>query len=158
MLKVLGGLLILAGGGIICTRRIRASRHELTAVREWIAALEKMVGEIRWKNTPLPDIACGMKGMGTPGPVMAAVAEPGNRPLQEVWQTSTARVQPPEVGEILCRLALSGDSESLLGELQYASEQLKHLLQEKQRCQKEGEKLCLTLSFSAAGLLIVLLI
>ena len=64
---------------------------------------------------------------------------------------------PPEAGEILCRLAFSGDSESLLGELQYASEQLKQLLQDKQRCQKEGEKLCLALSFSAAGLLIVLL-
>ena len=45
MLKVLGGLLILAGGGIICTRRIRASRRELAAVREWIAALEQMAGE-----------------------------------------------------------------------------------------------------------------
>ena len=157
MLKVLGGLLILAGGGIICTRRIRASRRELAAVREWIAALEQMAGEIRWKNTPLPDIARGMKGMGAPGPVMAAVAQPGNRPLQEVWQAAAARVLPPEAGEILCRLAFSGDSESLLGELQYASEQLKQLLQDKQRCQKEGEKLCLALSFSAAGLLIVLL-
>lgn len=158
MLKVLGALLILAGSGVICVRKVGGNRKQLTGLRQWIASLELMESEIRWKNTPLPDILHSLTGQMLIGPVIQEICRRKDCPLQEAWTVGTQKVQPPEASEILGHLKLTGDEERLLSSLHYASEQLKRLLTEKKKSQRDSEKLCLAVSFSGAGLLVILLL
>jgi hypothetical protein len=160
MLKTLG-LLLIFGGGLFCwltdTRRKRA---EIRCVDGWIAALERIESEIRWKNEALPDILRGFDGGDSVARSMKAMlAQTGEDcPLQAAWARVTAPLQPQRLGEILAATSLGGDTESLTGNLLYSRNQLKEYAKALREKEKEYDRLHLAVTLSGAGMLVILLL
>ena len=160
MAKLLGVVLLCAGGGFFCVQGIAARRMKMRRLRELCAALESIEAAIRWQKLPLPG-AIGLQEERTLcGKSFAAVkrnVESGT-PLQNAWKKQMQEDFSLEIAEILCRVEWGGDETQLLGNLRYAVEQLQTMAGEKAQQQAAAERLSIALSASAVALVVIILL
>lgn len=165
MLRLLGAACILAGGGTVWFRQVSASRRELAALREVLLVLDQMEGEVHLLRTPLPRLLRKLS-RGRTGCVsawltaLAAGLERGEG-LQSCAAGALAFLPVESEGRvILLELSekLSGNEEQVCTGITLVRGELAELLEQKRLRQREAEKRTAALCFSAAALLIILLI
>ena len=160
MTKLLGAVLLCAGGGFFCVQGIAARRMKMQRLRELCAALESIEAAVRWQKLPLPRAIGLQEERALCGKTFAAVkrkVESGT-PLQTVWEKQVWEDFLPEIAEILCRIEWGGDETQLLGNLRYAAEQLQTMASEKAQQQAAAERLSIALSVSAVALAVIILL
>lgn len=165
MLKLLGSFCILAAGGCAWMQQMRSKRREIESFRRIIAALLEMKDAIRMNRTPLPrllereaDRQSGAaaaffqsvrQGLDT-GDTLTAAWRRGASSLP--WGESD-RMTLEELGE-----KLTGDAEQACKGIELVCHSLTRTLEELRRQQPDFEKRSTALWFSAAAMLIILLI
>ena len=165
MLKVVGCLCILIGGGAARMLLVNAARGEIAALSDLLSALRTMEDEIRLNRTPLPRLltrlAAGREGAAAAYFRAVAAAARRGEPLPEIWKREAVQL-PLKKNELAVWEELgdklSGDEESVLKALEFAGRQLLRTLEKKREQQSDQEKRSTALCFSSAALLIILLI
>ena len=165
MIKLIGSLLILAGGVLIRQTRLAEYRRRLRTLADLASSLRRMSDEIRTLRRPLPELmrylsgACGPEA-GTFFKEAAAQAERGED-LSEVWR-HLARALPLSQRDraVLEEIGgdLRGDATQLCGAAELASHALSKSRDELEEGRRAEEKRTTALSLSAALLLVILLI
>lgn len=163
MLKLLGSLLIFAGGACVWRLRIKEQRRRRTVLAELVLTLRHMQEEIRMMRTPMPELLKKMAescGQETAQLLKAAAtaAEQGET-VGTVWrqQLLAFPLDKTERG-ILSGLSFQGDEEKLCKELSFAAYELAKCAEDLDRCRPEEEKRTTALCFSCAALVVILLI
>ena len=160
MRKLAGGALIFAAALQFCVKQYREKVSLFRLLRDVSAALEDMQSAIRWQRLPLPEVL-ETQGNTRPyvGKYFSATVESmkGGIPLQNAWENEFSNIEPRELGAILEQIELTGDQTHLLRQLAAAQEHLEAFSREQHQAQRERERLRLAASFSAAGLLAILL-
>lgn len=163
MMKLMGSLLILTGGGLLRQTRLRADRRRKQALTDLAAALSAMSGEIRMARTPMPELlrrqaeACG----ADVGAFLrsAAAASAGEEGLAGGWARGVPDLPLDEPErELLLGLDLRGDEEQVCKALSLVSLRLGRRAEEQERKRPEETKRTTALCFSGAALLVILLI
>ena len=81
-----------------------------------------------------------------------------NIPLQTAWEKVFSAISDAEAAAILRSMELTGDETRLLAGLQYAQQRLRQLAERREREDIRDRRLTGAALFSAAGLLVILLI
>lgn len=165
MVKLLGTLCIFGGGCYLRWTQVLEVRRELDTLSALTAALEQMAQEIRLARTPLPRLLEGL-GRRRSGDTAAffqaaALALRQGVPAGDAWRRAAEDLPlAPEDRAILAEAgnSLQGDEEQICKALTLAAAQLAEHLAEKRRARPEREKRATALCFSAAALLVILLI
>ena len=158
--KLWGSLLVLGAGMAICWRRISFVRQEEKTVWELASLLERMGMLIRWQKLPLPRVLetekSAKEGGGYAGKILELLKK--EITLQQAWNLTFFGMSPPAAAEILCRVELSGDMEQIIGSLGLGAQQLRELAARQAAQRGQRERLCVAVSLSVTGLLVILLI
>jgi len=158
--KLLGAALIGAAAvwGFAARQRQLRQRREL--VRSLQQALGHMASAIRWQRQPMTPLLTELTRRQICGGYFAAVLREveGHMPLQAAWQKAFAELPDREAAEILLAVELTGDETHLLAGLEYAQLRLRRLGEQREREDRRDRRLTGTALFSAAGLLVILLI
>ena len=165
MIKLLGSLCVFAAGAMAwyCQRQERRNRRRLLA--ELIAALGRMEMEIRLARTPLPRLLgrLAAERRGTAAAFLRTVSHgltAGESPAP-VWERAAAALELPEEGKralLSMAEALQGDEESTCKAILLAQEKLRNSLTQMEKQRPEEDKRATALCFSAAALVVILLI
>ena len=163
MSALAGSLCLLAAGGLVwrCQHTARQRRRDTLA--DLTAALERLGEEIRLARTPLPTLLERLAGDCRPDAAAlftaAARAIRQNGSLTAAWQKA-AEALPLEKAdrEVLAGLTLSGDEDRVRRETALARARLERSLKALEARRPEEEKRSAALCFSAAALLVILLI
>lgn len=165
MSKLLGSLCVFAAGGMLWFRRHQEGKQRRQLTADLAAALEQMAGEIRLRKTPLHQLltrvsegrsreaAAFFRGVAQ---AMAAGKAPG-----AAWRREVETLPLSEGDRLALRDlmdALVGDEEGACRGLSMAVNVLWSSLAEMERRRPEEEKRATALCFSAAALLVILLI
>ena len=159
-MKLLGTVLLALGCGMFCADHISAERRKTKALQEMAQAVSFMAGEIRCSLMPLPRLVrlcrekCGREAAGFFRAVEKALSE--GESLEQAWGKGSLALELPEGGkETVAALgsAFGHDEEAVLRQLDEAQRQLRAEAAQRKSAQREKEKLCAALCFSAAGLL-----
>ena len=158
-LKLLGGLLLLGGSGLVVLRRIHGQRLQLRQMWALAGMLERMEGAIRWEKLPLPRILQAEAQEGSCGLYVQTICElmAGGIPLQQAWLQGFSGVSD-EAMQILRRVELQGDSQQITGSLHLAAQQMRSRAEALEGEQTRGERLSVTLGLSFAAMVVILLI
>ena len=165
MIKLMGSLLILAGGILIRQIRLMEYRRRLHTLADLASSLRRMSDEIRTLRRPLPELMQSLSG--TCGPEAgtffkeAAVRAEHGEDLSEVWRhlsgalplSERDRAALEELGD-----DLRGYAAQLCGAAELASRALSKSRDELEEGRLAEEKRITALSLSAALLLVILLI
>lgn len=163
MMKLVGSLLILTGGGLLRRARLRADRRRRRALTDLASALNAMCEEVRMARTPMPELlrrqaeGCGVDV----GAFLrsAAAASAGEEGLAGGWARGVPDLPLDEPErELLLGLDLRGDEEQVCGALSRVGLWLSRRAEEKERNRLEVTKRTTALCFSGAVLLVILLI
>lgn len=165
MLKLLGSLCVLTAGGWALAQRRREFRQELDALRRLSAALEAMADNIRLERPPMPRLL-DRAGSGQEDPASsffrtAAAALRRGEPLPAAWRDAAGALPlPPRDRQTVADLGriLGGDEVQACKGLQLASSVLRGSYEELERCRPQRERQRTALCFSAAALVIILLL
>ena len=165
MLKLLGCLCIFGGGAYVRWSHVREGRRELETLAALAAALEQMSQEVHMARTPMPRLLAAVARCrsGAAADFFAGAAEALRQgiPAGQAWRQA-ARGLPlsPEDRAVLAEVGncLQGDEERLCVGLTQAARRLADSLEDKRRTRAEREKRTTALCFSAAALLVILLI
>ena len=160
MAKLLGAVCIacVAVGGCMAQYRQLRQRREL--VQALTQALAHMETAIRWQRqsmTPLLGALAQRPCCGTYFTAILKMME-SNIPLQAAWEKVFSTVSDTETAAILRSMELTGDETRLLAGLQYAQQRLRQLAERREREDIRDRRLTGAALFSAAGLLVILLI
>ena len=165
MVKLLGCMCIFGSGIYLCRIQVLEVRRELDTLSTLTAALEQMAQEIRLTRTPLPRLmeSLGRKRIGDTAAFFQTTASSLGKGLSagDSWRRAAEdiplaledQVILAEVGN-----SLQGDEEQLCRGLALASARLGDSLAERRRTRAEREKRTTALCFSAAALVVILLI
>lgn len=165
MLKLVGSLCILGGGGLVWWMQMADGRRELEVLSDLLAALGEMGEEIRMTRTPLPlllDRLCrGRTAAVTAFFSESASAARRGESVSQAWQAAAGKL--PLDAEDRRTMAeagvcLTGDEDHILQGLPLAQARISRSLEEKRSRRPERERRVTALSFSAAALLVILLI
>ncbi|MBE6989380.1 MAG: hypothetical protein E7426_01370 [Ruminococcaceae bacterium] len=158
-MKSAGVLLVLLGGVGVWGRFSRTLRRDLALIRDLSTALALLESSVRWKRLPLPQAIKELAGRDISGKYFSEIeiSLKSNIPLQVAWCRTFCRL-PHELADILCAMEWSGDAQQLQGSMHYAAQQLAGLYGRRREALGQQEKLCAAATFSAVGLLIVVLI
>ena len=163
MRGLVGSLCILCGGLLAwqCQHTARQRRRDTLA--DLLTALERMGEEIRMARTPLPRLLEQLARACRPDAAAlfreAARAARQGDALAETWRRQAAALPlDPEDREALGALRLWGDEESVRKELALVRSRLARSLEELEARRPEEEKRSAALCFSAAALLVIVLI
>lgn len=163
MVKLLGSLCILAGGGLAWWFQAQERRRRRETLSDLIMVLRQMSEEIRISRTPLPallqKLAANCGGEAAELFQTAAKAASRGEQLTEVWREGVEQL-PLEVREkeILREMDFSGDEEKLCKGISHVTYRLAQSAEELERRRPEEEKRTTALCFSGAALLVILLI
>lgn len=166
MIRVLGALLILGGGGVQRWLMLREKRRARETLRELSLALETLARELRMSLAPLPRLLL-RSGLGKTADAFFAcvmrsyAAGGGDRPLADCWQDAVEELglSPQDANTVVSVASAFGAQEDeLASALNTAALSLRASLLERQSVQRQEEKLVTTLCLSLSILLTVLLL
>ncbi len=160
MIRTVGAVSVLlsAVSYLLTARTIRVRQERL--VQDVLAAIESMETAIRWEKTRLPDSIAQQIPREYAGGYFSEISEmlKSDITLQQAWIHTFEKIIPREISCILCNVSLTGDGTFLQGQLAFAAEQLRKFQQNEREEKQEKQKLQAALAFSAAGLVIILLL
>jgi len=165
VLKLLGSICIFCGGALVWWTQMADCRRELDTLSEMIMSLGRMGEEIRMTRTPLPLLLDRLKQGRTTG--VAAFFQEVSKAARQgssvvlAWQEAAGRLPLESEDRAALREAgacLAGDEAHICQGLAHAAAQLSRSLEEKRRRKPERERRATAMSFSAAALLVILLI
>lgn len=165
MVKLLGSLLILGGGLWARWSMVSVCRRELDTLSELTACLSEMAEEIRQARTPLPELLDRLgRGRGTEvtaffSHVAGVVRQGGDAAL--AWRQAAEELPLcDEDRDVLTEAGrqLGGDETSVCKGISLVTSHLTRSLEEQRRSRGEREKRVTALCFSAAALLVILLL
>lgn len=163
MLKWFGSILILLGGGGVCWLRISANRRETETLRELLSAILQMKEEIRLTRMRLPElmlrlangriepVACFFRSVAQSMRTGIFPADAWRQALNPLAKTVPSAVA--EVGD-----AFRGDEEQICQSAALAERALQRALKERESLQLDWERRTTAMCFSAAALLVILLL
>ena len=159
-MRMVGAISILfsAMSYLFIVRTIRMDQERL--VQDLLAAIESIETAIRWEKTTLPDSIARQASRGSAGGYFSEITErmKSDITLQQAWIDTFKTIDTKEISRILCAVSLSGDSTFLQDQLAFAAEQIREFQQKEREGKQEKQKLRVALAFSAAGLVIILLL
>lgn len=165
MRKLIGSICVLGGGAwVYFTQRAQRLRQRDTLL-DLIAVLELMGEEIRRVRTPLPLLLEALSKGHSPS-VSAFLARTAKglhkgEPLDALWRREVKTLPlPPEEIRVLCVLGvpLGGDEEQACKALALAAAQLSRHCEERAAVWRDQDRQAAAVCFSAAALLVILLI
>ncbi len=165
MLKLLGSLCVLTAGGWALLQQRQGLRQELDALRRLSAALEAMADNIRLERPPMPRLL-DRAGSGREDPAAsffrtAAAALRRGEPLPAAWRDAAEALPlSPRDQQTVADLGrvLGGDEVQACKGLQLVSDSLRRNYEELERSRPQRERQGTALCFSAAALVIILLL
>ena len=158
--KLLGAALI----GAAAVWGFAARQRQLRQRRELVGSLQQALGHmtsaIRCQRQPMTPLLTELAQRPCCGTYFAEVLEEVGRniPLQVAWNDAFSSLTDAETADILRGLELTGDETHLLAGLQYAQRRLHQLTERREREDTRDRRLTGAAMFSAAGLLMILLI
>ena len=158
--KLLGAALI-GGTAAWCFAAYRRQmRRRRTMLRSLLQAVSHMETAVRWRRLPMTPLLTELAGWPCCGEYFAAVLQrmESHIPLHTAWKDVFAAIPDGDVADLLCAVELTGDETQLLDALQYARHGLRQLAQRRQGEDIRARRLTGAALFSAAGLLVILLI
>lgn len=163
MMKLAGSVCILAGGALAWQRQRRERQRRRQILGELLASLEDLEQEIRMARTPLPELMdrLALRCRSQAGELLRETARAARRgePLTAAWRRGAEALPLPESDrEILEGLDLQGDEEKVRRALSLVHARLEKHTEELDRHRPEEERRAMALCFSAAALLVILLI
>lgn len=165
MLKLLGSVCIFSGGILARWLQVSERRRRWDTLSDLLTALRQMAEEIRMARTPLPDLLEKLaEGKGPAVMVFfqeTAKALRRGEKLETVWQRLSADLplseQDRRTAEALGR-ELHGDEENACKAIALAVYQLAASAEVQARERKTEDRKSAALWYSAAALLVILLI
>lgn len=165
MLKITGSVLILAGGVLLWKAQLTERRRRRDTLAEVLTALRHMEAEIHMARTPLPELLADLAGgcVSDAGAFFAGAAACARQggDLRGLWR-SLVRQLPlqPEEQATLSTLgdSLHGNEESICKAISLAIYELANRQENMEKNRQAEEKRTTALCFSAAALLVILLI
>lgn len=165
MRALAGSLCVFAAGGIVWQRRRKERQRQRALLAELAGALERMEAAIRLDQTPLPRLLAILaeEAAGETGAFfrMAAWRAETGEPPSAAWAWA-AESLPLSEGDkralIQAGRRLQGEECSVCKGLLLASEQLRSSLEQLERQRPEEDRRNTALCFSAAAMLVILLI
>ena len=165
MLKLLGSACILAGGFLVQGARLSERRRQWDTLSDVLTALRRMGEEIRLARTPMPLLLEYLAKDRCPDAAafFSETAECLRRgeSLEESWRREVSRLPlPPEDVRTLEPLgtALGGDEEEACKAISLAAYELAKHAEERAAERKGEDRRAAALCFSAAALLVILLL
>ena len=158
--KLLGAALI----GAAAVWGFAARQRQLRQRRELIGSLQQALGHmasaIRCQRQPMTPLLTELARRQVCGGYFAAILREveSHTPLQTAWKQAFAELPDRETAEILLAVELTGDETHLLAGLEYAQLRLRQLGEQREQEDRRDRRLTGAALFSAAGLLVILLI
>ena len=164
-MKLLGAALVLAGFGAAWRSQLRAWRQEEETLACLAAALEQLCARIRLTRRPLPRLLREVSGAGrSPAETClretAAAMERGEPPSR-AWAAACRTLPLGEAAHSAAAElggALSGGEEDICKAIQLAADRLRGELTELRHEKRDRAKRSGAVCFSAAALVIILLL
>lgn len=165
MIKLVGAACVFLGCGTIWGGQRTAKCRELAILRDLVRMLEQMEDEIQMLRTPMPRLLEKLaQGRTAPvalclGGIRAALEQ--EEPLNRSWQSGVRALPiPRETQSALEELGerLDGSEEQLCNGISLVRKELGRVLTEQRCSQRETERRSAALYFSAAALLVIILI
>lgn len=163
-MRTLAGSALILGGGLWAFLRVRGEhRRRRNLLSDLLLALERMGEEIRMARTPLPHLLDRLAADCRPEAASllrsAAKAARSGEDVGAVWRREAAALplEPRDI-EALRSLDLGGDEESICKGISLVTRALTRSLEESDARRPQEEKRTAALCFSAAALLVILLI
>ena len=158
--KLLGAVCIACGAVGGCMARYRQLRQRRELVQALTQALAHMETAIRWQRQSMTPLLGALAQRPCCGTYFAAILKTmeSNRPLQMAWEKVFSAISDAETAAILRGMEVTGDETRLLTGLQYAQQRLRQLAERREREDIRDRRLTGAALFSAAGLLVILLI
>lgn len=163
-MRALAGSVLILGGGLWAFLRVRGeNRRRRNTLADLLGALERMGEEIRMARTPLPHLLERLAADCRPEAASllrsAAKAARSGEDVGAVWRREAGALplEPRDI-EALRGLNLGGDEESVCHGISLVIHMLTKSLEESDARRPQEEKRTAALCFSAAALLVILLI
>ncbi|MDO4315906.1 MAG: stage III sporulation protein AB [Oscillospiraceae bacterium] len=165
MVKLLGSLCILAGGAMVRWVQASERRRRRDTLSGLLAALRRMAEEIRMARTPLPDLLerlsrdCGAETAAFFHAAASAARQDGE--LSGAWATAAEALPLADGDRAALRdlgKDLRGDEEKVCKAISLVIYSLAKSAEEQDRNRAQEERRATALCFSAAALLVILLI
>ena len=165
MTKLLGSLCVFAAGGMVWWSRRQERQKKRRLLSDLIAALGRMETEIRLARIPLPRLlkrlaeGCGEETLAFFQDAFRGL-EAGET-LAAAWNRAVEKLGLPDGDkQVLLTLqeTMQGDEMSACKGISLAMEKLRNRLKELDNQRPEEEKRATALCFSAAALVVILLI
>ena len=165
MTKLLGSLCVFAAGGMVWWSRRQERQKKRRLLSDLIAALGRMETEIRLTRIPLPRLLKRLaEGCGEETRAFFQDASRGleaGETLAAAWNRAVEKLGLPDGDkQVLLTLQepMQGDEMSACKGISLAMEKLRNRLKELDNQRPEEEKRATALCFSAAALVVILLI
>ena len=158
-MKLLGAALVLLGCGGAYARELRVHRRELLQMQDLAEALLLLESMIRWQKMPIPEALRALEQRKATGAFFAAVRDhmKSEYTLQEAWIKAEGTLCK-RVRAALPGMEWAGDPAHLEGRLHFAAERLAECARREGGGMRQWSRLLAAGLFSAAGLLITLLL
>lgn len=139
---------------------MRQQRQRRAALAALIQALGYMETAIRWQQRPMVPLLSALSQRPMCGKYFAAILQDmqSEIPLHTAWKNESELLEDRDAAQILQAMEMGGDTQHLLTQLQYAQQLLRHLAEQRARDDIRDRRLAGAALFSAAGLLVILLI
>lgn len=165
-MKALGSLLLLLGFGAIWMGELRRRQRETETLDELIAALEEISAGIRLSRTPLPRLLRRVSRSRRSGDISAWLTKTAEslergEPLRPAWEAAS-RCLPiqDDAREIVAGLGykLSGDEAEICKGIMLSTDWIRKRVEEKKSEKRNSFRQTTAVCFSAAALLLILLL
>lgn len=165
MTKLLGSLCVFAAAGTVWLRRLRERQRRRQLLAALVSSLDRMETALRLTRAPLPRLLEQLAGEdgGAASDLFRRTSRAlrAGEPPRQAWEGALAALPLAEEDKqplLTLADALQGDEESACKGISLASEVLRQRLEKQEAQRGEEDKRATALCFSAAALLVILLI
>lgn len=159
MSKLAGVICLITGSVYLIAGQVRRKKQELLLIQSFQSALHTVEAAIRWKGQAVPDCLQELKTRKMCGHFFRDILDlmQSGFTLQESWYRAFTSL-PQELRHIMQQVEWDGDEMRILGNLQYAAEELSTHFRQRQAQWRSEKKLLIAAIGSAAGMLIIILL